>query len=189
MSVYGLMSEAVARLESSSFEDIYKEQKQWEENGGCLASPGASAAPIYQWTTWNEELPRLEKAFEEGETIAVLQAVELCALRGLPMPEWCQSAYLKSWRKAKGAKCRTLDEAFGFSMKGVKLRFARQKYLLADVVVFKVLQLLEEGEKGSDAFLAVGKEQGIAWETVRDWYYERRAKFDFMTYSQKRQKD
>lgn len=138
-------------------------------------------APFYQWSAWNVDLPALENAYEEGHSNAVLKAVEKCALAGLPQPYWCRRAYLKSWRKAKGFDCRTLDEAFDFSRKGVKLAYAKRKYQLADQVTCEVGMRVAEGQTVSDALIEVEKRYPIDWQTVRDWYYERRARFCFLT--------
>lgn len=64
----------------------------------------------------NDQLVVYQRRFEQGETLALLHAVAMCAEENLPLPTWLATAYLvalESFLKVGGAV--SLDEVFNSS--------------------------------------------------------------------------
>lgn len=163
MNGFGLLAPVIARLENMTAEEAAQAQR---ESGDT--SP---AGPVFQWQAWHEDLPRLRSRFEKGDAQGLLRAIELCAIHSLPLPDWCQVAYLGAWRKAKGAECRTLDEAFGYDMKGVNLDRAQERYQLSLVVAIEVARHYGSGARIENAFQKVAGEYPVSPSRAREWFY------------------
>jgi len=173
MSDYGLLAPVIAQLESWTVEDALQAFRQWRESGGELAS---SDNPLTQWLAWHSDLPWLQQQHEEGDPRAVLRAVEVCAVRGLPLPGWCRKQYLASWRQAKAAECRTLDEAFGYDtvMRGVSLDMARERNRSSVLLAVGVAQRVSQGSTVTAAIEQEASKHHVSYARAREWYYSLR---------------
>lgn len=167
MSGYGLITPVIDQLENWTVEEAVQAQREWNKTHRGARFEG----PIFQWTAWHEDLPKLRQRYEEGDSSGLIRAIEVCALHKLPMPEWCSYGYLKSWRKAKSSKVRTLDEAFGYSMKGKNLKDAQQRYKLQIPVAIEVAILLGDGETLENALLSVAEKYPVSTRLASDWFY------------------
>ncbi|UYG08376.1 hypothetical protein [Halomonas sp. M4R1S46] len=168
---YGLLAPVIAKLESWTSEDAIHAYHEWLEDGGSFE---AVSNPVIQWHVWHEDLPCLRERYERGDSLALLKAVERCAVIGLPFPTWCREAYLKSWRKASQYECRTLDEAFDYDMKGINLARARERFLLSVKVASEVRRMLNSGNTVEKALGVVAEQNDISFSRAREWYYELR---------------
>ncbi|MGQ7244421.1 hypothetical protein ACUN9V_13305 [Salinicola sp. V024] len=167
MRDYGLLASSVEELDQLDVGKAVQAGRDWAKAEGT----GSSDNPIAQWQAWHEDIPRLRESYERGNPRALLNALELCAIRGLPMPEWCRSAYLECWRKAKEYRCRTLDEAFGHEVKGTNLARAREKYQHSMAVAISVAREIGRGATVEVAIQSVADEFNICFSRSREWYY------------------
>ncbi|MDN3523526.1 hypothetical protein [Halomonas ramblicola] len=173
MSDYGMLAPAIAQLESWTLEDAIHAYSEWAATGGD--TDAALASPLIQWQSWHQDLPRFHQRYEQGDSAALLKAVERCALVGLPLPTWCRQAYVKSWRKASHYECRTLDEAFDYDdLKGINLARARERFLNSVHVVSEVKRMIHAGITVEKAFQLAAERHGVSFSRARDWYYELR---------------
>lgn len=169
MREYGLLAPVIAQLESWTAEDALQASRDWVKPGGSIGDPDN---PFVQWESWCVELPRLQQRYEQGDPRALLQALGRCAVTGLPLPLWCRKAYLRSWRKVSHYKVRTLDEAFGYELKGTNLSRAREKFDLSLLVAIEVARELGKGSTVEVAIETVAEQRGISFSRARGWYYE-----------------
>ncbi|MGE6606611.1 hypothetical protein ACQKE4_08820 [Halomonas sp. NPDC076908] len=180
---FGVLNEKIVQLEAWTVKQAHQANRDWNENARQKYLP---CGPVFQWTAWNEILPDFQKAYEQQPDSKILfKALSICLSRGLPAPAWCSKAFLKSWRKVENYETRTLDEAFAHSNKGINLRHAKRKRLLADKVTIDVILAIEDGASTENALREIAKEIGVSYELAREWYYDRRARFDFLGKSEK----
>lgn len=168
MRDYGLLASSIEELDQLDVGKAVQAGREWAKAEGT----GSSDNPIAQWQAWHEDIPRLRESYEQGNPRALLTALELCAIRGLPMPEWCRTASLECWRKAKEYRCRTLDEAFGHEVKGTNLARAREKYRQSLAVAISVAREIGRGVTVENAIQEVAEEFNIGRTRAGDWYYE-----------------
>lgn len=168
MNGYGLLAPVIERLESWTVDDALEASKELRPHGGNYM------APLLQWQAWHEDLPRLHLRHQQGDQRALLQAVDICGFRGLPMPPWCRRDYSQAWSKARSYEVRTLDEAFGYEVKGTNLARARERYRKADLVAIDVARDVDRGSTVEQAFHAQAEKHGVSPSRAREWYYERR---------------
>lgn len=168
MSEYGLLGPVIAQLEAWSVQDAIEAEREHRAAGGEIAS---RTGPLYQWQAWCETLPILRERYETGDSKALLRALDVCAYAGLPMPAWCRHAYQDSFRKLVRYDCRSLDEAFGYDLKGVNLVRAQERFRKSYVVALGVRLRVLDGETVEDALRAVADEFSVSFSRAREWYY------------------
>lgn len=186
MKDYGLLAPVIEKLESWTVEDAMQATLTWEAGGG---DPSADDHPMAQYKAWHQDLPPLQRRHHDGDAGALMEAVSLCGQRGLPMPAWCRDSFTESWRRARDYECRSLDEAFGYSMKGINLARAQEHDNLSMAVALTVLKLAGNGATVECAVQTAADEWGVSFARAREWYYAQPYRPGFPAKSQNPQKD
>ena len=117
------------------------------------------------------------RRFEAGDKAALLDAVDLCARAGLPMPGWLAEAYCAAYAHWAAYRARSLDEAFGVDRKGRKLADLQQRESLKAVVAVEVNRLRKVmptdehlfEEAGAELNMPVGQVRGIYYDKTNHW--------------------
>lgn len=167
MKDYGVFAPSIEQLEQWTCEEATQAGRDWVKENGVASSDN----PTSQWIAWHGDLPRLKTQYESGDSKSLLKAIEICAVRGLPMPSWCRDAYLRSCRKVERYEVRTLDEAFSHSMKGVNLDRAKQRHRYSLITSVEVAKHYSAGETIENAFQAVSEKYPLSPGTIRKWFY------------------
>lgn len=159
-----------------TMDEAQKAQEAWEaENRGIPHGP-------FWWWAAVIELRELRAQYEAGDNVALLDAVHICAMNGLPMPAWCAQNYLNKYRSVIGYKARTWDEAFGKAHpKNVQLSAKEKKRRLAGPVYLEVRRIRQaEPDTPIDAslFERVGKTFNIGKTLAEQYYYDRAKRAD-----------
>lgn len=126
------------------------------------------------------------EAYESGERIALLGAINICAVHDLPLPEWAARAYLEGYRLALSGKVGSWDDAFGKPFPGEKWTLRAHRRKTSWPVIHRIEELSNNGEGiGTDLFHKVGKEFGVCktnvdtlWSSYRNSVKEIRRRAD-----------
>jgi hypothetical protein len=112
--------------------------------------------------------------FLAGESVALLDALEVCATFHVPLPRWAADEFVKRFLAWADFSVPTLDEAFEVTRKGTHLNASRRRALLSYRILDeiarrrKLKQPVDEG-----MFEAVAEDVGgVSAQTVRKIYYE-----------------
>lgn len=119
-------------------------------------------------------LDTLRLRYEDGDQGALLDAIALCADNGLPLPQWCASAFCAAYMRVKNYKLRSWDEAFGKPHPArAQLPAAEQRHRLMYPVWKRVTQLHVRKNKPIDGelFEVVGEEFHIGKTRCSEYYY------------------
>ena len=90
-----------------------------------------------KWVTFNRKLLEQKyKDYESGDNFALLEAVEICALSNLKLPEWVADGFIENFQKLKQLEVKSLDDAFNFHLtKGMHTKSYKAKKR-QDLLVF-----------------------------------------------------
>jgi hypothetical protein len=117
-----------------------------------------------------------QRRLEAGEAWALLDAVDLCARSGTPMPVWLVDAFGDRYMKWHLYQVRTLDEAFEVAgnRKGMQIEARAHREWLKPRIVFEVFRLHDgEGMPFDDAlFERAGQTLGIGKTVAKEIYYD-----------------
>ena len=109
-----------------------------------------------------------------GESVALLDALEVCATSHVPLPRWAADELVKRFLAWADFSVPTLDEAFEVTRRGTHLNASRRRALLSYKILDeiarrrKLKQPVDEG-----MFEAVAEDVGgVSAQTVRKIYYE-----------------
>jgi hypothetical protein len=109
-----------------------------------------------------------------GESVALLDAIEICATFRVPLPQWAADEFVKRFLAWADFSVLTLDEAFEVTRKGTHLSASRRRALLSYRILDeiarrrKLKQPVDEG-----MFEAVAEAVGdVSAQLVRKIYYE-----------------
>ena len=119
----------------------------------------------------------LKAAIDAGSGCAVLEAVSICALRGLVMPHWLASAFLKRYRAVTQARAASWDDPLSFGRpyaKGTNIRARRKALTLRLEVLHEVNSILSMEldtpiDKG--LFERVGAPLALGATLAEEYYY------------------
>jgi hypothetical protein len=116
------------------------------------------------------------KRFDAGEAGALLDAIDMCARAGMPMPLWAAEAFCGRYVSWAQFRAQTLDEAFGVMRpKGMHVSGRALREWLRPRVALRVTQLQRAGMPTDEAlFEQVAADLGnkIKGPTAKDIYYE-----------------
>ena len=97
------------QLYSWDFDDAQQAEKDWINKYG---SNVVGRGPLFRWIG-AQELKELYNAYKSGEPAAIIEALYVCTLNSLPIPRWCEMAYLAAYRKVRQYKAKSWDDVFG----------------------------------------------------------------------------
>jgi hypothetical protein len=163
-------SDTMLNLYKWTFDDAAAAQTKFEnENPGTVAK-----GPLFQWQG-AQELIELYESYHAGDKGAVLKALHICFFTHLPIPRWCENAYLGAYRSVKFYNAKTWGDVFGSPhKKGAHLSTKKQETNYSFRVYDRIKQIKEEDPSiPIDGFLfeSVGKEFGIGGKTLTEEYY------------------
>ena len=158
-----------------------KRRKQLRRPAGSGALTAGSAQVAGSGTVKWRKLTSLvieerRKQFKAGEDWALLDAVDLCARSGTPMPLWLVDAFCERYVQWRLFRAKTLDEAFKVTRKkGMHFEPAARREWLKPRVVLEVMRLRAEHNVplGDGLFEQVGEKFGISRAVASEVYYDR----------------
>lgn len=128
-----------------------------------------------------EQLSTLQEAFASGDDGALLAAVNLCAIHGLPMPTWLASSFERAYNRVVTYEVGSWEEAFGRPIPKGKHRDALKKKRAFSLAVWiEVQHDRSEGTAVSDELfeavaermsLRLGPEWAMKKTKVSEYYY------------------
>ena len=101
-----------------TFEEAWAAQQSFK-----AAHPAKPRGPLYQWSALHQ-LDELEK--KAGDKGTVLQAIYLCSVDDLPIPEWAAKGFINQYAKGLNGRVSSWDKVFGRPRtRGMVERFMR----------------------------------------------------------------
>jgi AraC-like DNA-binding protein len=86
-------------------------------------------------------LKRYHERFDQGNKLALLEAVDLCGRAGL-LPLWVRNAFGDAWSAYRRYQVPTLDQAFGVQRpKGKHFDTRSERERLRELILFRVFYL------------------------------------------------
>ena len=165
--------------------DLTKEELHELASQATEAGP---SAPLFQYVAVRE-CASLRSSIETGSGRAVLEAVSICALRGLVMPDWLASAFLKRYRAVTQARAASWDDPLSFGRpypKGANIQ-ARRKAFRLGFKVFNEVTLIRQKEPATPIdkglFERVGGPLGLGATLAEEYYYAARKQIETPTAS------
>lgn len=170
-----------------SFDEAWKAQEGWEtENGtpfddqiddlktGKGTSKKLARGPFFRWVG-AQELGELYEVYQTGKRSAITEALYVCTLNSLPIPRWCEMAFLSAYRQVRHFRAKSWDDVFGRPhKKGTHLETKRQEREKS-LSVYHRIKGIKKADPSIpiDGFLfeKVGKEFGIGGKTLTEEYY------------------
>lgn len=157
-------------------------EEAWQAQEAWIADhPGVPHGPFWWWVGILE-IRGLRAQYESGDNVALLDAVHLCAMYGIPMPAWCAQTFLNKYRSVIHYEKRTWDDAFGKPHpKNVQLSAKKKKHRLGIQVYSEVRRIRqEEPDTPIDAglFERVGKKFGLGKTLAEEYYYQMAKRLD-----------
>lgn len=147
-------------------------------NAALEADPSLSGSdptlPIFQWAALHQ-LDVLEEAYKK-DPFYLMQAIYVCAIHGLPLPDWGSCAYLAAYYKIVNAKSGSWDGVFGRPYpKGAHLAAIRKKRKFKHAVFQEVSKIKESQPDvaiDDGLFGKVGKKFGLGKTLASEYYYD-----------------
>ena len=115
------------------------------------------------------------KRFLAGESVALLDVIEICATFRVPLPRWAADEFVKRFLSWADFSVPTLDEAFGVKRpKGMHLKARRHRELLRYGILREVDRLRKQGTPLDDGLFeeVANLIGGVSAKTVCKIYYE-----------------
>ncbi|MFA7423552.1 MAG: hypothetical protein WCZ16_00710 [Desulfosarcinaceae bacterium] len=168
----GAGREELRQLYNWTVEEAIEAQEEWRK-----ADLGRFAVgPLFRWVA-AQELLKIGQLYEKEKNPAfILRALFLCSFRSLPIPEWCEHAFVTSVRKVTRYKAKSWDDVFGKPHpKSTNLFAKRQRLEKAPLVYDRIRKIKRESpETPIDGFLfeKVGREFGIGGKTTTEEFYK-----------------
>ncbi len=150
--------------------------EELRELASQTTEPGPNE-PIFQYVAVRD-CAGLRPLIEAGSGRAVLEAVSICALRGLVMPDWLASAFLLRFRAVTQSRAASWDDPLSFGRpypKGTNIQAQRKAFRLSvrvynEVVSIRRKEPMTPIDKG--LFERVGKPLGLGATLAQAYYYD-----------------
>jgi hypothetical protein len=117
---------------------------------------------------------KYRERFKAGDSAALLNAVDLCARSGLPLPLWAAQAFCDRFLAWASYRAPTLDAAFEVTRpKRAKLGARARREAQRTCVVREVVDLHQAGAPLDEyLFVRAGKALRLSGGVVKSIYYE-----------------
>ena len=157
------------QLYAWNFDDAWKAQEEWEMNNK------EGRGPFARWAG-AQELKELFVQYRTKKNAAlIIEALYVCSINSLPIPRWCQMAFLASYRKVRQYKAKSWDDGFGMPhTKGTHLGAKRKRREFSWQVYRRIEQITKDDPSiaiDGVLFERIGKELGIGGKTLTEEYY------------------
>lgn len=161
-----------------SFDDALKMQEKWETR----YAPNIQArGPFFRWMG-AQELKELHDIYKAGNDGAIIEALFVCSLNSLPIPRWCEMAYLKAYRKVRQFRAGSWDDVFGRPNKeGSHLAAKKDEREKGFKVYLRVREIKRKRNPppiDENFFAEIGKEFGISGSLANKYYYSWRKRIN-----------
>ena len=169
--------EEMIQIYDWSLEDALKAEEEWE----CRYGPDVRGrGPLCRWIG-ARKLKDIYEMYKAGNNQAILEALHICSFNSLPIPRWCEMAFLSSYRKVKFYRAKSWDDVFGCPhAKGTNL-YAKGKERDFRRKVVKRIEEIRRNEPSTPIdgalFERVGLEFGIGGKTLTETYYYKEKKY------------
>jgi hypothetical protein len=114
-------------------------------------------------------IKKLRKRIKRGDMVALLDAVDLCARSGIPLPTWLATDFCNRFMKWRLFHAKSLDEAFAVTRKRMRIKSRATDEWLKLPITLEVLS--KDAPIGEEMFELVGKKFGVGKTTAKDIYY------------------
>jgi hypothetical protein len=166
----GLGREDMTQLYVWSFEDALKAQEE-----ATTKDPNIARGPFHRWLG-AQELKDLFELYKSGNKDAIIEAIYVCSLNSLPIPRWCEYAYLAAYRKVRHYKAKSWDDVFGHPhKKRTHLEAKRQEREKSFPVYQRIRQIKRENPSipiDGLLFEEVGQQFNIGKTLTEEYYYK-----------------
>lgn len=152
-------------------EDATRETLQKLKDGADITDPSLPVWKVDAELALESERQR----FEQGDRMALLAAVRICANDGLPLPAWASKAYISAFDAVLNCRAASWDEAFGRPFKkGKHLHALRKRRTMRPKVWLAVRHAHEHDGANIDEslFEKIGKALHLGKTQTSDLYYE-----------------
>lgn len=154
-----------------TFEDALRAEEEWETRYGPNIR---GRGPLSRWIG-AQELKELYDTYRAGNARVIIEALFVCSLNSLPIPRWCEMAYLAAYRKVRQYKAKSWDDVFGRPHpKGTHLGTKRQEREKG-WMVYRIIEKTKQDDPSTpiDGFLfeSVGRKLGIGGKTLTEKLY------------------
>jgi len=170
LPIEGQGRDEMKQLYSWDFEAALAEQEKWKNEH----TPGRG--PFFRWVG-AQELKELYDNYKGGNEKALTEALYTCSMNSLPLPRWCEMAFLSAYRKVRHYKEKSWDDVFGRPHpKHTHLEAKREEREKSFRVYLRINEIKQENPDtpiDGHLFETVGLEFGIGGKTkTEEWYYK-----------------
>lgn len=175
----GLGRDDMIQLYAWTFEDALNAQEEWEDRYGPNVR---GRGPFFRWLGANE-LRGLYETYRSGDSTAIIEALYVCSLNSLPIPRWCEGAFLGSYRKLMQFQqkndveyYKSWDDVFGRPHPKHTQQAAKRKEYEKSIMVYR--RIRDEKKKDPDIaidaglFERIGKHLGLGKTLTEEYYYK-----------------
>ena len=155
----------------------------WEEIAKAKESGGDSFLLLIQGLK-RQKIDRLQKEYEQGNKLALMFAIRICATYQLTVPDWVAKEFIRAVNKVATAEVRSWDEALGSPIqKGTNLKDLQNKREKSmDVYLAVQHRHLSQREPiGEQLFEEVGKVFGFGKTWCSAIYYSEKERLESST--------
>jgi len=152
-------------------EDATRETLQKLKDGADVTDPSLPVWKVDAELVLESERQR----FEQGDGMALLAAVRVCANHDMPLPAWASKAYISAFDAVLNCRAESWDEAFGRPFKkGKHLHALRKRRTMQRKVWLAVRHAHEHDGASIDVslFEKVGKKLHLGKTQTSGLYYE-----------------
>ena len=162
---------------SWTFDEAWKEQEIFHAKyGDHIRARG----PFFRWYDV-QELKKFYQDYKDGNKQALMEAIFICSMNSLPLPRWCEIAFIKAYRHIRQYRAKHWEDVFGKAHpKGTHLETKRQEREYPVIIYERIQKIKKENPKTPiDGYLfeSIGRELGIGSKTKIETLYYRGKNF------------
>ncbi len=160
------------KIYSLTYEQALIAQEKWAADGN---HDQWERGPFHRWIG-AQALKEIHKQYRTRQNPdAVIEALYECAYYSLPIPSWCERAYISAYRNIRQYKAKSWDDVFGKPHpKGTHIATKRQEREMTWRVYSEIQKIKRESPSTPiDGFLFdhIGRKLGIGGKTLTEAYY------------------
>lgn len=151
----------------------------WTLKEATAAGKGYSGKPwLHPVQLWmaHQSLEMDQKSYEAGDMLALMRAINTCAVNEIVIPEWAAAAFSNGFRAVVTGRSGSWDDAFGRPHpKGTHLNAIRKRRALDGAVYWTAYHILEDNPEmpiDEHLFEIVGNKFAIGKTLAAELYYQ-----------------
>jgi len=162
-----------------TLEDANRAQKAWEREH---KSSKFAVGPLFRWIA-AQDLKELYSLYQaKNDPKVAIEALYLCSLRNLPIPQWCGNFFIYAVREIKRFKAKSWDEPLGKPFpKGTHLYAERKRREKGLYIYNEISEIKSKNPKtpiDAGLFEQIGKKFGVSKSSCEDYYYDFKKKYN-----------